>query len=100
MKKIILALILLMSVMPLIGCFEANDETGIKNSFCSNVPINRYQQVIGFESKLRGISRDSAAVFFFEGAKASKKTCDEALADSEMMMILMGILLVGAVSSN
>lgn len=96
MKKILLAFLLL----PLMGCFEANDESGIKRTFCKDVPVERYQQYIGLRAKLGNTSRDSAAIYFKNQAVKNKHTCLEELDNEEMLMVLLGVIGAIAISGH
>ncbi|MFA5404868.1 MAG: hypothetical protein WC358_08040 [Ignavibacteria bacterium] len=96
MKKFLLTLLMI----PLVGCFEANDESGIKNTFCKDVPVERYQQYIGIRAKLGGSSRDSAAIYFKKQAIRNNHTCLQELDDEEAGMILLGLLGIMAISNH
>ena len=90
----------LVTLTLLVGCFEANDESGIKKTFCKDVPIERYQQYIGIRAKLSNISRDSAAIYFKNQAIKNKHTCLEELDDEELLMILLGVLGIMAITGK
>lgn len=96
MKKILLLCLLL----TLNGCFEANDESGIKRTFCKDVPIERYQQHIGICANFGNMSRDSAAIAFKGRAIENKNTCLQELDNEEMMMVLLGLIGIMSVSGH
>ena len=96
MKK----LVCLIGLVLLVGCFEANDESCIKKTFCKNVPLNRYQQHIGLLANLTNTSRDSAAIEFKERAIKTKRTCLEEMDDEEMIAILAGVLGILAIGMS
>lgn len=95
MKKLLIATLATSTIL-LQGCFETTKYDKIKNSYCSDVPKERYDNVIGATEAFFGGGREKAAEELEKFGKDKGITCDEAISRIEVL----GFLLLFAVSHN
>jgi len=87
-------------MLPLVGCYSADNEKSIKSSACKEVPADEYNSYIQAKSKILQMSRDSAAITLKADMIREHKTCHQVIEEDGACAAILFILLGGAIGGN